>query len=126
MYFGVISPKIKTAMVITTVEITEGFSEEFASNFVNKTVATAEDERFTMLFPIKIVEISLSKLFSDKCKTLAASRLPFAAIDFNLIRFTQEKAVSVAEKNADKISKAIKERSKGKHPDPSDIITPKK
>ena len=60
MYFGVISPTIKTATVIAAVEKTEGFKDESARRSAKKSALKVEAEIFTMLFPIRIVLKSLS------------------------------------------------------------------
>jgi hypothetical protein len=56
----------------------------------------------TRLLPMSIVEIRVSKL-SDSASTFAAFLLPFSAMFFNLMRLKVEKAVSVAEKYAEKM-----------------------
>ena len=96
--------KIKTAVVITIVEIVVESSEEFTSRREKSTVASAEAVRFTILLPIRIVVISLSYFSSAKLHTRAACFLPSAAMLFNLIRLAQEYAVSVAEKSPEKIT----------------------
>ena len=60
MYFGVISPKIKTTTVIAAVETTEEFKCEFTRRIAKKSVLKVEAEIFTILFPIRIVLKSLS------------------------------------------------------------------
>ena len=57
MLLGEISPKIKTAMVITAVEMVAPFSSNRPMKY---TVPIDAKEMFTMLLPIKMVEISLS------------------------------------------------------------------
>ena len=59
MLFGEISPKIRTAIVITTVETDEPNVWSF-KRFTKKIVPIEASAMFTMLFPISIVEISLS------------------------------------------------------------------
>ena len=54
---GEISPKISTTTVMTAVETLTPAS---ASHRVNTTVASEEEAMLTILFPIRIVEISLS------------------------------------------------------------------
>ena len=54
---GVISPKISTTTVTTTVERVAPMSPY---SFTNSRVAMEDTAMFTMLLPIKIVEISLS------------------------------------------------------------------
>ena len=55
MYFGVISPKISTATVMTAVATTVESILESKRIFAKNNVEIAEAERFTILFPINIV-----------------------------------------------------------------------
>ena len=55
---------------------------------------------FTILFPIRIVVSALSN-FSVIFNALSALLLPFAASCLRRILFTEENAVSIAEKQAD-------------------------
>lgn len=116
MYLGVISPKIKTAIVITAVEITVESILEFMMIFAKRSVEMAEAERLTMLFPIKIVLKSLSYFFSASSRTRAARLLPFVTKVRSLILEAHEKAVSVAEKNPESKTRIIKEISKDQDP----------
>ena len=103
-YFGVISPKINTDNVITTVETVVASSDELISSFVNNTVPSAEAVKFTILFPIRIVVISLSYFSSASLYTCFAFFLPSAIMLLILILFAHEYAVSVAENNPEKIT----------------------
>ena len=89
MNFGVISPKIKTAMVITAVDTTADVLPSLIS-VPKKIVASVVAERFTMLLPISIVEISLSYLFSARSKTFLAFLFPFVTSERSFMRFAHE------------------------------------
>ena len=97
--FGDISPKISTTMVTTMVESVAPISPNFR---VNSTVPTEAMAIFTMLLPIRIVEINLLYC-SSSLQTSAAFLLPFSASVFSFVVFMAEKAVSVAEKKLDSI-----------------------
>ena len=112
MYFGVISPKIKTATVTTAVEITAESTAGLIKSFANKIVAIADAERFTMLFPRRIVLKRLSKRFSARSRTLPARLFPFVKSVLSLIFEAHEYAVSVAEKNPERKIRAIREINK--------------
>ena len=94
--FGDISPKISTTMVTTMVESVAPISPNFR---VNSTVPTEAMAIFTMLLPIRIVEINLLYC-SSSLQTSAAFLLPFSASVFSFVVFMAEKAVSVAEKSS--------------------------
>ena len=57
MLLGDISPNIRTATVMTTVEIVTPFTGKY---FVNTIVAIEAEAMFTILFPIRIVDSILS------------------------------------------------------------------
>ena len=65
-YFGVISPKMRTATVMTTVETVVESSEESISSFPKTTVPIAEAVRLTMLLPMRIAVTNLSYFSSAK------------------------------------------------------------
>ena len=109
MYFGIISPKIKTRTVITAVATTVESIFELIRIFANSKVERAEAVRFTILFPIKIVLIKLSKCFSARAKTFPARLFPFVKSVLSLIREAHEYAVSVAEKNPERITRMARE-----------------
>lgn len=123
MYFGVISPKIRTATVMTAVEITVESIFEFMIIFAKRRVEIADAERLTILFPIKIVLKSLSYFFSASSRTRAARLLPFVTKVRSLILEAHENAVSVAEKNPESKIRMIKEMSKDQDPAGIKIVT---
>ena len=124
MNFGVISPKIKTATVVTAVETKDESICGFLINNANNNVEIVAALMFTMLFPTKIVEINISKFSSAKTKTFVALLFPLEARVLNLILLAQEKAVSVAEKNPENRIKIIS--ATNNWTDPSGILPPKK
>lgn len=73
--FGSTSPKIKTKIVMTTVATTGPLAPK---SCVKNTVATAEEAMFTILFPIKILEIT-SWGFSKSFKTVMLFLSPSVA-----------------------------------------------
>jgi hypothetical protein len=101
---GVISPKIKTR---TVVAIVASVTPESPKYFVKITVAIDAEAMFTILFPINMLESTLSKS-SVSIKVCTALLSPLFARCFILILLMLEKAVSVAEKYADKKSKIPK------------------
>ena len=88
---------MSTTTVTTTVDIVAPPSP---SIFTNITVAIDDIAIFTILFPIRIVESSLS-YSSNRSHTSFAFLFPSLAINFNFVILTLENAISVAEKNAD-------------------------
>ena len=121
MYFGVISPKINTATVTTAVEITAESIAGLISSFAKRIVAIAEAERYTILFPRRIVLNKLSKRFSARSKTFPARLFPFVKSVLSLIFEAQEYAVSVAEKKPERIIRMIREINK--LTDPAGIVS---
>ncbi len=99
MDFGEISPNISTMTVVTIVAIVAPYDPYRSTN---STVATAVIVMFTMLFPIRIVESTLSNS-SARSSTSLARESPSDAAFFSLTRFSDVKAVSVAEKYPEKI-----------------------
>ena len=97
--FGDISPKISTTIVTTMVESVAPMSPYF---MVKSRVPTEAMAMFTMLLPIRTVEISLSYC-SSSLQTSAAFLLPFSASVFSFVVFMAANAVSVAEKKLDSI-----------------------
>ena len=91
---GVISPKISTTTVITTVETVAPMSPY---RLTNRTVPMDAEAMLTMLLPIRMVESSRSYR-SESRQASAARRLPFSASALSLVLFSDENAVSVAEK----------------------------
>ena len=106
--FGAISPKIRTATVITTVETVEprllGSSTTPVNKPMKKIVAIDESAMFTILLPINTLVKNLSYLLSILL-TRFARLLPLCARFFILILLNDVNAVSVDEKNAEKTSK---------------------
>ena len=100
---GLISPKIKTTIVTTTVEIVAPL---FPYNSTKSTVPSDATRMLTILFPMRMVDKSLSYL-SQRCSESTARRLPFSAIVRSLVRLRDEKAVSVAEKYAERMMHII-------------------
>ena len=97
--FGVISPKISTTTVTTTVDTEAPLSESFSS-LINVTVPMDDAAMLTMLLPMSRVESSLSK--SETSFSTSAERLsPLSASAFRRARLSDENAVSVAEKYAE-------------------------
>ena len=88
---------------VETVETreSEGFAIAFASRSPTTSVPIEDANMLTILLPIRIVEISASYL-SESLSARAALFLPFSASPFILILLKVLKAVSVAEKYADK------------------------
>jgi len=80
--------------VTTTVETVGPISPQ---SWTNSTVPREAVAILTMLLPIRMVEMSLSYC-SESLQARTAFRLPFSARVFSLVRFREEKAVSVAEK----------------------------
>ena len=101
--FGKISPVIKMMIVITTVFKTV-CKVALSTNCANKNAQSVVDKIFTMLFPTRIVVSTLSEC-SDKYNALRAPFTLFSAIVLILIRFMEERAVSLAEKNAESTNK---------------------
>ena len=99
---GVISPKIRTATVVTAVETTE-LSTPFVIIIAKNSVDKVEAVMLTMLLQIKTVLISLSNFSSASVKTLPASLSPFEESVRSLILFAQEYAVSVEEKKRSEV-----------------------
>jgi len=97
------------------VDITEEFTP-FLKILAKNIVEIVAQVRFTILFPTKIVLISLSNLFSTKFKTFSAFLFPALLIARIFILFTQEKAVSVKEKQADSKISIIMQISSGTEP----------
>lgn len=93
IFWGEISPKISTTTVTTTVDTVAPISPQRRTN---NTVPKEAVAIFTILFPIRIVKISLSYC-SESLHARIALRLPFSAKVFSLVRFSDENAVSVAE-----------------------------
>ena len=94
MLLGLISPKMSTTTVTTTVDSVAPASPKL---FTNNAVARDAMAIFTMLLPIRMGDSSRS--YRSSClQTSAARRLPFSASIRSLVRFAEENAVSVAEK----------------------------
>ena len=91
---GVISPKISTTTVETMVETVAPAS---AIKCTNSRVHTEVMAMFTMLLPIRMEVIILSYL-SESSRARMAFLSPFSASTFSRVLFSEEKAVSVAEK----------------------------
>ena len=100
---GIISPKMSIRTVIAAVAIPTPFAPKSS---VHITVPNDVERIFTILFPTRIVVRVLSK-FSAIFSALVAFLLPFDASCLRRILFTDENAVSVAEKNADMIISKI-------------------
>jgi hypothetical protein len=98
---GVISPKTNTKKVTTIVEIVMPIPPKWSTK---NTVATEDNRIFTTLLPNNTVDINLS-YFSAVSRAKTALRFPSDAKCFNFILFTEEKAVSAAEKNPEHKSK---------------------
>jgi hypothetical protein len=98
--FGEISPKTKSSTVITRVAIPTPFAP---NKPIKSAVASADAVIFTILLPINTVERTLSK--TSSILSVSCARLLFSARFFSLIRFIEEKAISHAEKKAEKHSK---------------------
>ena len=60
MLLGVISPKIKTTTVITIVETVAAFSIFGRRSLTKRRVPSVASAILTILFPMRMVEISLS------------------------------------------------------------------
>ena len=89
-YFGVISPKISTATVMTAVESVVASNCELRRTFPNNTVPKADAVKLTMLLPIRIAVISLSYFSSAKAYTALECFLPKTTMLFSLTLFAQE------------------------------------
>ena len=98
-FLGVISPKISTATVMTTVDIV---GARLLSEMISRkrTVPREDTPIFTILFPISMVERSLSYL-SESFRTSLARLSPFSAKVLNFVLLKDVNAVSVAEKYPD-------------------------
>ena len=95
MLLGEISPKINTTTVTTAVDTVAARSAS-AISFKNSMVPMDAKAMFTILFPMRMVDNSLSYP-SAKIRVFSAFLLPFSAKAFRRVLFRQEKAVSVAE-----------------------------
>ena len=96
-FFGVISPNTSIRNVKTPVATPTRLLPNIFSVSV---VDSAEAERFTILFPIKIAESILS-VFAVISKTFSALLSPFSAKFLILNLFEVMRAVSADEKNAE-------------------------
>ena len=92
---GVTSPKIRMTTVSTAAEMAGPRSAP--ASLMNSTAPMVVAALLTMLFPIRMVDRSLS-YWSAISRVLAARASPSSARLFSRIRFREVKAVSVAEK----------------------------
>ena len=92
-----ISPKRRTISVRAPVAIP---TAELPNAFVTNVVVREDADMLTMLFPIRIVLISLLE-FSVTLRTREARLLPLSARDLSENLLTVVSAVSAEEKNAD-------------------------
>ena len=104
MILGEISPSTSTRIVTITVASVGPILAPHVC--IPYTVATVVMAMLAMVFPTRIVVISLSK-FSVRSRTVAALLLSSAARFFILILLTEENAVSVPEKNVEHRTSAI-------------------
>ena len=95
MLLGVISPKISTVTVTTTVDKVAPASWSPCMIFTNIKVPIDANVIFTILLPVRMVEISLS-YFSSKESAKSAFLFPFSERAFSRVLLREEKAVSVA------------------------------
>jgi hypothetical protein len=109
IFLGTISPKVITKIETITVAMTAPLDPKL-SLITNKYVTSDEALMFTKLFRINTLARRLGNSLINLKTNLAisASSLRPLAICLTLILFKAEKAVSVAEIMADKISKTIK------------------
>ena len=98
---GEISPKISTRTVITAVET---LTPALPIQLTNSMVPTDAKAMLTMLLPTRMVDSS-SSYRSDRASVASARFFLGPLMLFSRARFREEKAVSVAEKKADKASR---------------------
>ena len=96
--FGMVSPKIMTSMVVTTVESQVQWSPAMR---MTTTEAMEEVAMFTRLLPMSMAESESSNL-SMTLRAILAPREPPSAAASSLMRLAEEKHISEAEKKADR------------------------
>ena len=104
--FGRISPNVSTRTVVTAVAMAGPLVPNSA---VATVVAMAVEAMFTTLLPIRMADSVRSKS-SARRSTAEALRSPSSAFVFSRTRLTEESAVSLAEKNAEKARGTKNER----------------
>src|SRR5690606_4299195 len=95
--FGMISPKVMTVTVMKAVAMPAPGGPHTR---MAMTVASADAEMLTTLFPIKMVAINLFG-FSRRSDSIWARASPLSASERRRNRLTERRAVSEAEKNAE-------------------------